>query len=418
MGGMDSLPDNSPLGRLAAHLQTLKDPRCLRQPVHPFNEILIIGLCCFFTGGRTFVDMAHSAASLEPWLRTFMELPGGPPSHDTFNRVFAALDSRGLEDALRLWTTELTIPLEPGGQPPPALRHLALDGKVLRGSRGGTGPASRARAVVNLWLADHGLVLAQRKIPEDCGEILQAPLLLRHIALKNTVVTADAAHAQTDTTAEIIGQGGDYLLCVKGNQPATRDAVLTLLEPVIAALPEGHFHSVDKEHGRLEERRAWVCSDLSDFAPRGLWKGLGAVAVVETRLENLSTGKISTERRCFLTSLTPARAGAEAKATATAARNAAFAGLTARLARGHWKIENSLHWRLDVLMGEDACRVRKGEAAINLAVLRRITLNVLKAHPPFPGKRGADMSIRSRQYVASISPNYLRSLIGAIPLTT
>ncbi|MES2708323.1 MAG: ISAs1 family transposase [Verrucomicrobiota bacterium] len=416
---MDSIAANSPLGRLAAHLEKLGDPRRLRRPVHLFSDILIIGLCSFFTGGRTFVDMADCAATLEPWLRTFLKLPGGLPSHDTFNRVFAALDSRGMEDVLRLWTSELTIPRESGDQPPPALRHPALDGKVLRGSRtgSGAGAAPRARAVVNLWLADHGLVLAQRKIPEDCGEIIQAPLLLRRIALKNTVVTADAAHAQTGTAAEIIGLGGDYPLCVKGNQAATRDAILTLLEPAIAALPDGHFHSVHKEHGRLEERRAWVCADLTDFGPRGLWKGLGAVAVRESRFENLITGKTSVERRCFLTSLTPARAGASSKAGA-AARDKAMAELVARLARGHWKVENSLHWRLDVLMGEDACRTRGGGAPINPAVMRRITLNVLKAHPPFPGKRGADMSIRSRQYVASISPNYLRSLIEAAPLSS
>lgn len=418
---MDSIPVNSPLGRLAAHLQKLEDPRRLRRPVHLFSDILIIGLCSFFIGGRTFVDMEDCAAALEPWLRTFLELPGGLPSHDTFNRVFAALDSRGMEDVLRLWTSELTIPMESADQPPPALRHLALDGKVLRGSRDGSGSgagaAPRARAVVNLWLADHGLVLAQRKIPQDCGESVQAPLLLRHIALKNTVVTADAAHARTGTAAEIIGLGGDYLLCVKGNQAATRDAILTALDPAIAALPEGHFHSVDKEHGRLEERRAWVCSDLSDFGPRGLWKGLGAVAVVESRFENLITGKTSVDRRCFITSLSLPQAGGGPKGTASA-RDKAMAGLVARLARGHWKVENSLHWRLDVLMGEDACRARKGEAAINLAVMRRITLNVLKAHTPFSGKRGERMSVRSRQFVASISPDYLRSLIEATPLTT
>ena len=397
------------MGRLASHLSKIDDPRQLRRPVHRFEEILLIALCCFFTGGRTFVDMAHCAAVLEPWLRTFLLLPGGLPSHDTFNRVFAAMDPRQMEDALRHWTSELTIPREPGDLPPPALRHLALDGKVLRGSRRGPGGVSRARAVVNIWLADHGLVPAQRRIPEDCSEITQAPLLLRHIALKNTVVTTDAAHAQTATAGQIIDQGGHYLLCVKGNQAATEAAVIAALEPVITAFPGGHFYSADKEHGRLEERRAWVCSDLADFAPRGLWKGLGAVAVLETRAENLSTGKISVERRRFLTSLT---APVTAKGSgSSSARDKALAAQVAGLARDHWKVENSLHWRLDVLMGEDACRARKGEAAVNLAVARKFTMNTLKAHPPFSGKIGAAMSVRSRQYVASINPNYLGTLL-------
>ena len=341
------------MGRLASHLSKVDDPRQLRRPVHLFEEILIIALCCFFTGGRTFVDMAHCAAVLEPWLRTFLQLPGGLPSHDTFNRVFAAMDPRQMEDALRHWTSELTIPREPGDLPPPALRHLALDGKVLRGSRrgpgSGSGGVSRARAVVNIWLADHGLVLAQRRIPEDCSEITQAPLLLRHITLKNTVVTADAAHAQTATAGQIVDQGGHYLLCVKGNQAATEAAILAALAPVITTFPDGHFYSADKEHGRLEERRAWVCADLADFAPRGLWKGLGAVAVLETRAENLSTGKISVERRCFLTSLTVPPAPPVPKASGnSAARDKALAAQVAELARNHWKVENSLHWRLDV----------------------------------------------------------------------
>jgi hypothetical protein len=126
---MDILPATSPSGRLAVHLQKLEDPRQLRRPVHLFNEIHITGLCPFFTGGRTFVDTAHCAAAQEPWLRAFLELPGGLPSHDTFHRVFAAPDSRGMEDTLPHWTAELTIPREEEVQPPPALRHLALDGK-------------------------------------------------------------------------------------------------------------------------------------------------------------------------------------------------------------------------------------------------------------------------------------------------
>ena len=418
---MTSLDPHSPLGRLALHLEKVEDPRRLRQPVHLFQELLIIGLCCFFTGGRTFVDMAHCAAALEPWLRSFLRLPGGLPCHDTFNRVFAAMDSRQLEDALRHWTSELDIPREPDDLPPLPLRHLAMDGKVLRGSRcgpagdaagPGSAPSARARAVVNVWLADHGLVLAQRRIPEESSGIVQAPLLLRHLQLKNTVITADAAHARTATAGQIRDQGGDYLLCVKGNQAATADAIREKLQPLITALPDGHFYSVDKEHGRLDERRAWVCTELEDFAPRGLWKGLAAVAVMETRSENLTTGKVSTERRCFISSLGPSTGAA------AATEEKALAGILARLARNHWKVENSLHWRLDVLMGEDACRARRREAAINLAVLRKITLNTLKAHPPFPGKKGAAMSMRSRQYLASLTPNYLASLLQSRTLAT
>lgn len=407
---MTLLDPASPLGRLSHHLRAVTDPRWLRRPTHLLHEILLMGLCTFFTGGRTFTDMAHFALSHHSWLATFLTLPGGPPCHDTFNRVFSALDPRQLEDALRHWSAGLEIAPLPDDHGPLQLRHLAIDGKVLRGSRRGPGLAAseRARATVNVWLAGQGLVLAQRRIPQECSEIVQAPLLLRHLRLKNTVVTADAAHAQSATASQITAQGGDYLLTVKANQPGTQQAIRDYLEPLLTTTPEGHDQTVDKARHQIETRRCWLRTDLEDFAPRGQWSGLGAVALLETRCENITTGKVTIEQRCCITSLgTPPAAGK----TAAAAATKVLAATVAQLARAHWGIENSLHWRLDVLMGEDANRARSGEAPANLAILRKMTLNTLKIHAPFPGKKGEEMSIRSRQYVASINPNYLASLI-------
>jgi predicted transposase YbfD/YdcC len=409
---MTLLDPASPLGRLSHHLSAVTDPRWQRRPSHLLHEILLMGLCTFFTGGRTFVDMAHFALSHQSWLATFLTLPGGPPCHDTFNRVFSALDPRQLEDALRHWSAGLEIAPLPDDHGPLQLRHLAIDGKVLRGSRRGPGTAhgERARAVVNVWLAGQGLVLAQRRIPGECSEIIQAPLLLRHLRLKNTIVTADAAHAQSATASQITAQGGDYLLTVKANQPGTQQAIRDYLEPTLAAIPEGHYQTVDKARNCIETRRCWLRTDLEDFAPRGQWSGLGAVALLETRSENITTGKTTLEQRCYITSLgvPPGTTPADSKD---------LAATVAQLARAHWSIENSLHWRLDVLMGEDASRARTGEAPANLAILRKITLNTLKVHAPFPGKKGEAMSIRSRQYVASINPNYLASLIQNPALT-
>jgi predicted transposase YbfD/YdcC len=237
--------------------------------------------------------------------------------------------------------------------------------------------------------------------------------------LKNTIVTADAAHAQSATASQITAQGGDYLLTVKANQPGTQQAIRDYLEPTLAAIPEGHYQTVDKARNCIETRRCWLRTDLADFAPRGQWSGLGAVALLETRSENITTGKTTLEQRCYITSLAvpPATATAAKTAANTAAATRDFAATVAQLARAHWGIENSLHWRLDVLMGEDANRARTGEAPANLAILRKITLNTLKVHAPFPGKKGEAMSIRSRQYVASINPNYLASLIQNPALT-
>ena len=335
--------------------------------------------------------------------------PLGRLSH----HLSAVTDPRQLEDALRHWSAGLEIAPLPADHGPPQLSHLAIDGKVRRGSRRGPGTAhgERARAVVNLWLAGQGLVLAQRRIPEECSEIVQAPLLLRHLCLKNTIVTADAAHAQTATASQITAQGGDYLLTVKANQPTTQQAIRDYLAPALAATPAGHYQTIGKARNCIETRRCWLRTDLADFAPRGQWSGLGAVALLETRCENITTGKITIEQRCCITSL-----GAPPGSTPGAAA-ASLAATVAQLARAHWSIENSLHWRLDVLMGEDASRARTGEAPANLAILRKITLNTLKVHAPFPGKKGAAMSIRSRQYLASLNPNYLASLIQNPSLT-
>jgi len=271
-----------------------------------------------------------------------------------------------------------------------------------------------------VWCAQRGITVAQRRIPPEGGEVEQLPLLLRHLDLKGCVVSADAAHAQTHTAQVIVERGGEYVLCVKGNQPTTRDAVSAAMEAVRAATAgKAHFESVDKGHGRLETRRCWVSGALEEFAPRGQWKALGSIALIESEREDLATGKISVEQRCYLSSL-----GISGGVESSAAR-------LAGIARTHWSVEpersgdrqpqaarrvseanqNALHWRLDVQWGEDQSRARAGKAATNLSALRKLAMNLLRAVPP-PVRKPAQVSMRRRHFIATINPNYLAALLA------
>lgn len=403
-------PDHAALGQLAAKFAQLPDPREQRQPQHLLGDLLVIALCSTLTGGRSFNDMEDYGEGHAEWLGTFLLLPAGIPSHDTFNRVFAALDSHALEEALRQWASQCEVPpwdmLVP--EHPNALRQLAADGKRLRGSRrqesrgekGNSESLTRMDQLINVWCVQRGLTVAQRRIPPEGGEIEQMPLLLRHLDLKGCVVSADAAHAQTHTAQVIIERGGEYVLCVKGNQPTTHAAVAAAMAAVRAsAAGKPHFQSVEKGHGRLETRRCWVSGALDEFAPRGQWKALGSIALIESRREDLATGKVSLEQRCYISSL-----GIKGGAEQSAAR-------MAEIARCHWSVENALHWRLDVQWGEDQCRARAGKAATNLSALRKLAMNLLRAVPP-PVRKPATVSLRRRHYIATINPNYLAALLA------
>jgi predicted transposase YbfD/YdcC len=397
---MSSTQHHATLGQLSKRFEQLPDPRDQRQPKHLLGDMLVIALCSALTGGRTFGDMQDYGIGHQPWLSTFLALPHGIPSHDTFNRLFAALDSHAMDSALLDWSSlcdippwDMTLPEHPVAQ-----RHYAIDGKRQRGSRRSIQGTLKMDQTLNVWSTHNGIALAQRRIPLDGSEIEQMPLLLRHLHLKGAIITADAAHAQTHTVDTIIAGGGDYILTVKGNQPTTHEALQSALAPIIALTPEAHFESIEKGHGRLETRRCWVSSDLSDFAPRGQWKGLGSIAVIEVQREDLITGKLSIERRYIISSLAPL--GSEA---ATAER-------LVRIARAHWSVENNLHWSLDVHWGEDQSRARSGNAATNLSALRKLAMNLLKAVPP-PNPKSKHISMRSRHYIATITPNYLTALL-------
>lgn len=391
---------------LAARFDQLPETRLRRQPQHRLGEMLLIGLCSMLGGGRSFNEMEDFGVAYEEWLRLFMELPAGIPSHDTFNRLFAALDTHAFEQSLREWTAGLGAPeLEPGAGPS-FLRHLAMDGKTLRGEAG------RARQVVNVLCVQRGIVLAQRQVPPEGSEIVHARFVLKGLDLKKTLVTADAAHAQTETAAQIVEQGGNYLLCVKGSQPTTHAEVKAHLDK-IAQSEAAHAQSVDKEHGRIEQRRLWISHGVEHLEVRGQWKGLGSVLLVESQREpSAGRDRGSVERRYYLCSLGPPLAAGRSRPPPSAASQAEE--LLERT-RSHWRIENSLHWRLDVQWGEDACRARERNAATNLSALRKVAMNLLTLYPPpMLRMRKTPPSMRSRMFLASCTDHYRKLLIDAL----
>lgn len=370
---MDDFPDLTdprpllPPALLHHSLRLIPDPRDQRRPKHALPDLLFISLCSLLTGGDSFQDMADFASDEAAWLRTVIPFQGGPPSHDTFTRVFALLDTHAFEGAVRHWMRQLLpFPAAPAGSGPasPALRQVACDGKKLRGSRRGQPGALQMAATVNLWSIEEGLCLAQRRIPEASGEGPQCELLLRHLQLKGVILSGDAAYCQHSLASYVNAQGGDYVLNLKGNQPEAKEEIHPLLESLAASRPPD-LEQTGKGHGRLETRRCWVTGDVAGLACRGQWSGLTSLALCERETLDLVTGKVTIGRRFFVTSLKP------------------DAGLIARCVRQHWQVENNLHWRLDVIFREDFQRCRSGYAATNLSLMRKMSLNLLlKASPP------------------------------------
>lgn len=372
---------------LLAHFQDLPDPRVNRTKDHELIDVLTIAICTLLCAGESFNDMADFGAAKEDWFRTFLSLKNGIPSHDTFNRVFAALDPQAFGDCFMAWTQSLRAAV--------AQEIVALDGKALRRALAAD---QNSKVIVSAWAHSNGLVLGQLKVADKSNEITALPKLLRALELSGCIVTVDALGTQKQIAKEITEADANYVMALKGNHEVVHDEVKTFLDatvaerearpvrPSTAAATLAVLETVDKDHGRLETRRYYQSAALDWFADRAQWEGLATVGMVEALRE--ANGKPTVERRYYLSSLP---LGVET---------------FARAVRGHWGIENSLHWVLDVQMGEDDSRARTGYAAENLATLRRLALNLLKREAT--KKRG----IRGKQLNASWDHAYLLRLLG------
>ena len=341
----------------AAVFATLEDPRTGNAKRHLLLEILMIALCTLVSGGESCADMALFGRAKRTLLERFLSLPHGIPSHDTFSRVFRRLDP---EPFRACFTTFMRRFAETCGG------VVAVDGKTLRHSFDTASGASPLH-LVSAWACEQRLVLGQCAVDGDLNEIPAVPELLGMLALKGTIVTADALHCQRVTAERVIDRGGDYVLALKGNQGTLHDDARLFLDDPLT--PLASITETDAGHGRIEWRQAGLTGDIAWLRERHAWPGLAAIGKVTARREVIG-GKTTIETRYYLLStvLTPARFN--------------------QVVRTHWDIENRLHWVLDVVMGEDRTRNRKDHGPENLALLRRLALNLAKLDPSKGSMRG------------------------------
>ena len=324
----------------------LEDPRD-DNARHELHEILLIAFCTMLCGGEDCSDMALFGRAKEPFLREFLRLPHGIPSHDTFSRLFRLLDPARFQACFVRFMQRFAEA---------ARGVVAIDGKTLRRSFDHAARQSPLH-LVSAWAAEQRLVLGQLAVDDKSNEITAVPKLLAMLSLKGAIVTADALHCQRAIAEQVVAQGGDYVLALKGNQGTLHaDVSLFLDDP--QRLQETAHTTVDADHGRIETRTASVSTDIGWLQEQHQWPGLAAIGKVVRNRE--VAGKTSTETAYYLLS-TPLSAGRFAE-----------------VARAHWGIENGLHWVLDVTMNEDRSRNRKDNGPENLAILRRLALNLAK----------------------------------------
>jgi predicted transposase YbfD/YdcC len=360
-------------------LSVIQDPRIDRTRKHPLETIIVVTLLAVICGADSFVGIERFARAKKDWLESFLDMSGGVPSHDTIGRFFAALDPKMLTLAFQKWTSAMAIASRE--------KLIAIDGKTLRRSFKQAGDKAFVH-MVSAWSASNGVVLGQVKTDEKSNEITAIPELLDLIDVKRALVTIDAAGAQTSIAEKIVEKGGDYLLAVKANQPTLYASMNEHFLGVGRFINKFDFaESADHAHGRDEIRRAWVSNNVEEIASADRWSGLTTFVRIEsTRTVN---GETSVENRFYISS----------RKTLTAKQ--ALAAV-----RGHWSIENQLHWVLDVAFREDDSRVRAANAAANFSAVRQLALGLLKQ------RTETKVGIKNRRLMAGWDDSFLLRVIG------
>jgi predicted transposase YbfD/YdcC len=375
----------TPLASFQAHFGGIEDPRIERTKRHQLLDILVIAVCGVICGADSWVEVADWGETKLDWLRQYLGLPNGIPSHDTFSDVFGRLKSEQFEDAFLGWV-QAVMPSVSG-------QGIAIDGKTLRRShdrRLDQGPIQ----LVSAWATANHLVLGQVKVDEKSNEIPAIPALLKLLELTGCVVTVDAIGTQTEIVQAIVDQQADYTLALKENQGRLYgDVVATFDEAdelAFAHVPHTYAKTVNKGHGRVEIRECWAI-DRADYiqALRDWTNWPNLRSLIRIRAERRLGDEVSVEDRYHISSL-PGQAEP----------------LLAAI-RGHWSIENELHWCLDVAFREDDSRVRKGDGAENLAILRRLALNLLKR------EKTAKIGLKGKRLKAGWDNDYLIRVLSA-----
>jgi len=367
-----------PTPSIIHHFSSINDPRINRQKKHQLQDIFFISLCAMICGADNWVAIEEFGLAKEEWFTELLGLAHGIPSHDTFGDVYAAIDTDQFSDCFSRWVADLASLTE--GE------VIAIDGKCLRRS---VDKASKKAAIymVSAWAQQNNLVLGQVKVDDKSNEITAIPKLLSRLDIAGAVVTIDAMGCQKKIAEQIKHQGGDYVLSLKGNQGTLHDDVVTFftssLSPAVASV------SYDGEHGRIETRSLRATADIAWLQERHGWQGLQSIIAVTAKRE--IGDKVTEETRYFISSL-----------------DAHDPKRLERVVRAHWAIENNLHWVLDVAFDEDSNRTRKGHSAANLAVIRHIALNLIKA------EKTAKVGVKIKRLKAGWDNDYLLRVIGMI----
>ena len=373
-----------PSGSLKAHFSQVPDPRIERTKQHLLIDIITIAVCAAIAGADDWIAVAAFGRAKQSWFKGWLALPNGIPSHDTFRRVFLLLDPEAFEHAFRSWVQALSR-VE-------ALQVVGVDGKTVRRSHDGQ-LGKNAIHMVSAWATGNRLVLGQIKVDDKSNEITAIPELLQRMALQGCIVTIDALGCQTAIADTIVVRGGDYVLAVKGNQ----DGLYREVQDLFADAESLGFKQVlhdqckqtDKGHGRLEIRRCWTLADpdyLTCIKRQAEWPNLRTL--IKVQAERRTSAGTTVETRYFISSLPN------------------DAHLALRAVRGHWNIENQLHWVLDISFREDDCRLRKGHGAENFAVLRHIALNLLRQ------ETSETMGVKNRRLRAAWDEDYLLKVLS------
>lgn len=365
------------------HFTSIPDPRMLLKTRHNLVSIVVMALCGVIAGADNWVEIEDFAKQRKSWFKTFLDLPNDIPSHDTFGRVFSLIDPTAFRQCFINWIKNALGSI--------ASETIAIDGKTARRSHDHAN-GQKAIHVVSAWAVKHGLILGQVKTHEKSNEITAIPELLKQLDLKGATVTIDAMGCQRDIVEQISKQGGEYVICLKGNQGNLLKETALFFEGGMNTdgkkNPHSTYTSVDGDHGRIETRKYTITDDIDWFEDKSKWKKLRTFGKVDSTRE--IGEKISQETRYFISSL-PMNAE-----------------LFSQQARGHWAVENSLHWCLDIAFGEDNCRIRKGNAPENLAILRRFSLCLIKKDT------ARKTGVKASRKRAGWSTSYLDHLLGTI----
>jgi len=360
----------------------VEDPRVERTKLHRLSDILVIALCGVICGADSWTEIELFGKAKFAWLRTFLELPHGIPSHDTFGRVFSRLNPEQLERCFLTWMQALAR--ANGG------RLVAIDGKTLRRSFD-KAHGKAAIHMVSAWCQTNHLVLGQLATDAKSKEIAAIPKLLKMLDIADSVVTIDAMGCQKAIARQIVAQEGHYLLQVKGNQETLRDRLKETFDELtrrpIPGVPYRFHEEVDSGHGRVETRRIWTTEWTDWYDRRADWTGLRSFVCVES--ERTIDGRTSTDRRYYISDL----GGVDARTML-------------EYVRGHWGIENRLHWSLDVTFREDTLRNRVGHSAENFSRIRRLALNLLRRD------KTCKAGIKGKRLQACLKEDYLLRILG------